>query len=124
MYQRSGQALRLPVVVRCDAMHMGCTSHRAIDSSARLSQRIARVPCASRDVLSDPDGSITMQTNVCGIDRAFRIIIGIALIALAATGVIGWWGWLGIIPLATGLIRSCPLYSMLGLNWCQPRSTG
>ncbi len=65
-----------------------------------------------------------MQTNVCGIDRAFRIIIGIALIALAATGVIGWWGWLGIIPLATGLIRSCPLYSMLGLNWCQPRSTG
>ena len=40
------------------------------------------------------------------------------LIALAATGTVGWWGWLGVIPLATGLFRVCPAYSLFGLNSC------
>jgi len=40
------------------------------------------------------------------------------LIALAATGTVGAWGWIGIVPLATGLLRSCPLYSIIGLNTC------
>ncbi|EEG25280.1 hypothetical protein EIKCOROL_00004 [Eikenella corrodens ATCC 23834] len=52
------------------------------------------------------------------MDRALRIVIGVALIAAAATGQIGWWGWLGIIPLATALIGSCALYSLLGINTC------
>ena len=56
-----------------------------------------------------------MKLNVGGIDRALRIIIGIVLIALAATNTVGWWGWLGIIPLLTGLFRFCPLYRMLGI---------
>ena len=59
-----------------------------------------------------------MKTNIGGIDRLLRIVAGLVLIALAALGTIGWWGWLGVIPLATGLLRTCPLYTLLGLNTC------
>lgn len=59
-----------------------------------------------------------MKLNVGGIDRALRVVVGIVLIALAATGVVGAWGWIGVVPLATGLFRLCPIYSMLGLNTC------
>lgn len=59
-----------------------------------------------------------MKRNVGCIDRVLRIVVGIALIALAATGTVGWWGWLGAIPLASGLFRLCPLYSLLGINTC------
>ena len=59
-----------------------------------------------------------MTRNVGGIDRGLRITIGLALIALAATGTVGWWGWLGVIPLATGLFRFCPAYTLLGINTC------
>ena len=44
-----------------------------------------------------------MKLNVGGIDRVLRILVGLVLIGLAATGTVGWWGWLGIVPLATGL---------------------
>lgn len=57
-----------------------------------------------------------LKKNVGQIDRALRIIIGVVLIALAATGKVGWWGWIGIVPLATGLMSSCMLYSLLGIN--------
>ena len=59
-----------------------------------------------------------MKINVGGLDRILRIVVGVVLIALAATDRIGWWGWLGIVPLATGLLRTCPLYQMLGMNTC------
>ena len=59
-----------------------------------------------------------MKTNVGGIDRIFRVVIGLVLVILASSGTIGWWGWLGIIPLLSGLFRVCPLYSMLGVNTC------
>ena len=59
-----------------------------------------------------------MKLNVGGLDRFLRIAVGLALIVLAAIGTIGWWGWLGVIPLATGLFRFCPLYSLVGLNTC------
>ncbi|HEX9719798.1 MAG TPA: DUF2892 domain-containing protein [Ramlibacter sp.] len=52
-----------------------------------------------------------------------RITLGIVLIGLAATGNVGWWGWLGIVPLATGLIGWCPPYAMLGLSTCKLRKT-
>ena len=64
-----------------------------------------------------------MKVNVGGIDRILRIVVGLVLIALAATGAVGWWGWLGIIPLLTGVVRFCPLYSLVGLNTC-PLKTG
>ena len=59
-----------------------------------------------------------MKFNVGGIDRILRIAIGLVLIGLAATGTAGWWGWLGVVPLATGLFRFCPAYGLLGMNTC------
>lgn len=59
-----------------------------------------------------------MKRNVGGIDRAIRIIVGLALIIAAATGAIGWWGWLGVLVLATGVFSFCGLYSLLGVNTC------
>jgi hypothetical protein len=55
------------------------------------------------------------QLNVGNIDRALRILVGLALIGLAAAGTIGPWGYLGIVPLLTGLVARCPLYAMLGI---------
>ena len=59
-----------------------------------------------------------MKLNVGGIDRILRIVVGIVLIGLAATGTVGWWGWLGVVPLATGLFRFCPMYRLLGMSTC------
>ncbi|WP_291992180.1 DUF2892 domain-containing protein [Candidatus Accumulibacter sp. ACC003] len=59
-----------------------------------------------------------MKTNVGGIDKILRIVVGIALITLAAIGVIGVWGWIGVVPLLTGLFGVCPAYSLLGANTC------
>jgi len=59
-----------------------------------------------------------MTVNVGNIDRTLRIIAGIVLIALAATGTIGLWGYIGVLPLATGLLRTCPAYSLLGVDTC------
>ena len=59
-----------------------------------------------------------MSPNVGGIDKVLRIVIGIVLIALAATGSIGAWGYIEILPLLTGLFGRCGLYSLLGINTC------
>lgn len=59
-----------------------------------------------------------MKINVGNMDRTLRIIVGVILITLAATGIFAPWGWIGIIPLVTGIIKSCPLYSILGMNTC------
>ena len=58
------------------------------------------------------------KTNVGGIDRVLRISIGALLVVFAALGLIGVWGWVGVVPLLTGLTRRCPLYSLIGLNTC------
>jgi hypothetical protein len=63
-----------------------------------------------------------MTKNVGSIDRTVRVLAGVVLVALAATGTVGWWGWLGIVPLATGLIGWCPPYSLLGINTCAVRA--
>ena len=60
-----------------------------------------------------------MKLNVGGIDRILRILVGVVLIGLAATGQVGWWGWLCVIPLATGIIGWCPPYAILGFNTCK-----
>lgn len=59
-----------------------------------------------------------MNKNVGGIDKLLRIIVGAVLIVLAITGTIGWWGYLGIILLATGLINFCPIYAIIGVKTC------
>lgn len=63
-----------------------------------------------------------MQTNVGGIDRILRVAIGAALIVAAGLGAIGWWGYLGVIPLLTGLFRFCPAYTLLGMKTCPTKT--
>ena len=64
---------------------------------------------------------MTFARNIGGLDRTLRIVLGLALVLLALTGLIGLWGWIGVVPLATGLLRTCPAYSLLGLNTCPAR---
>jgi hypothetical protein len=59
-----------------------------------------------------------MKTNEGTVDRAVRVLAGLALIAMAVTGTIGVWGWIGIVPLATGAIGWCPAYTLLGIDTC------
>jgi len=59
-----------------------------------------------------------MKVNEGVADRAFRIIVGLALIGLAVTGTIGAWGWIGIMPVLTGALGVCPAYSIFGINTC------
>ena len=64
-----------------------------------------------------------MTKNVGNIERIIRIVGGLVLIALAATSTVGVWGWLGLVPLATGLVGWCPPYSLLGINTCKNKNT-
>ncbi len=57
-----------------------------------------------------------MQCNVGGVDRLLRMVVGVALIVLAIFGLIGTWGYIGIVPLATGIFRFCPAYSLIGFK--------
>lgn len=59
-----------------------------------------------------------MKVNEGTLDRSVRIVAGLALITLAATGAVGAWGWLGVVPLLTGALGHCPLYRLLGVNTC------
>lgn len=65
-----------------------------------------------------------MTSNVGGIDRIARIVIGLVLIGLTLNGTIGIWGWLGVVPLATGAIGWCPPYAMFGFSTCAMKNKG
>jgi hypothetical protein len=65
-----------------------------------------------------PIKGVVMKSNVGGIDRVLRIVMGLVLIALAATGTVGVWGYVGVVPLLTGLLGWCGLYTLLGVNTC------
>lgn len=58
------------------------------------------------------------KSNVGSIDRILRIVVGLVLIGLTLAGSIGPWGWIGVVPLLTGALKTCPLYSILGLSTC------
>jgi hypothetical protein len=62
-----------------------------------------------------------MGCNSGGIDRALRIIVGLVLIALAATNTVGAWGWIGVVPLLTGIFGFCPAYTLLKINTCKTK---
>ncbi len=64
-----------------------------------------------------------MSCNVGRIDRAFRIIIGIFILSLMFWGPKSYWALLGIIPLGTGLLGRCGLYSLIGLNTCKTKES-
>jgi hypothetical protein len=63
-----------------------------------------------------------MKSNVGGMDRILRIVVGLVLIGLTVTGTIGVWGWLGVVPLATGAIGWCPPYAIFGWNTCATKT--
>ena len=58
------------------------------------------------------------EKNEHAIDRAVRIALGVALLSLVVVGPHTWWGLVGLVPLATGLIGSCPLYRLFGISTC------
>lgn len=58
------------------------------------------------------------KTNVGGIDRILRVVLGLVLIGLTLSGAIGAWGWIGIVPIATAAMGFCPLYTVLGFSSC------
>jgi hypothetical protein len=60
-----------------------------------------------------------MKSNVGTIDRVVRIALGLALIGATLAGLIGAWGWIGVVPLATGVFRFCPAYLPFGLSTCK-----
>jgi len=58
------------------------------------------------------------KTNVGNLDLILRVILGVVLIALVFVGPKTPWGWIGVVPLVTGLLRTCPIYSLIGVNTC------
>ena len=60
-----------------------------------------------------------MTSNVGGIDRVLRIVVGLGLIVATLAGAIGPWGWIGVVPLATGVFRFCPAYLPFGASTCR-----
>lgn len=59
-----------------------------------------------------------MKANVGGIDRVLRIVVGLGLVAATLAGVIGAWGWIGLVPLVTGVSGVCPAYLPFGVRTC------
>jgi hypothetical protein len=59
-----------------------------------------------------------MKANEGTLDRAMRVTVGLVLVGLAATGTVGAWGWIGVLPLLTGIAGFCPAYTLIGLNTC------
>lgn len=62
-----------------------------------------------------------MSKNVGTLDRAARIVLGLVLIALVFIGPQTPWGWIGVLPLLTGIVSFCPAYRLLGLRTCTPK---
>jgi glyoxylate carboligase len=59
-----------------------------------------------------------MTNNVGGIDKILRIVVGAGLIGATAAGMLPIWGYVGVIPLATGLMGWCPAYTLFGIKTC------
>lgn len=66
-----------------------------------------------------------LAKNEHPIDRGIRVALGLALLALVFVGPHTPWGWIGLVPLLTGLLGTCPLYSLVGIDTCAaPRRHG
>jgi hypothetical protein len=79
---------------------------------------------ARRDSGARPsiEGARTMSRNEGTVDRVVRIVLGLALLSLVFVGPKSWLGFLGIIPLVTGIVGTCPLYTLFGLSTCRAGS--
>ena len=85
-----------------------------VASGPRL--RVQRVPRRQAEQVSGQEAPM-LPLNVGIVDRSLRVVLGLVLLLLGfAQGPNTWWGWLGILPLATGLAGHCPLYDMLGVT--------
>lgn len=62
-----------------------------------------------------------MTINEGTVDRAVRVIAGLVILSLAFIGPKSAWGYIGLVPIATGLIGYCPVYSLFGINTCATR---
>lgn len=62
--------------------------------------------------------SKVLPVNEHSVERVIRVIVGLGLLSLVFVGPQAYWGLIGILPLATGLIGSCPLYTVLGVSTC------
>lgn len=60
-----------------------------------------------------------MKANVGGADKIIRIILGAVLVSLVFIGPKTQWGWIGLIPLLTGVFSYCPLYQLIGFSSCK-----
>jgi len=66
-----------------------------------------------------------MKENVGTVDMLIRIVVGVVLLGFAVVEPAGnWWGWIGLLPLITGVFRRCPGYALLGTSTCGPRKEG
>jgi hypothetical protein len=65
-----------------------------------------------------------MTKNVGGIDKILRIVVGLALIGATLAGYLPVWGWIGVVPLATGILGWCPAYVPFGLKTCKTCEAG
>jgi hypothetical protein len=62
-----------------------------------------------------------MKTNEAGLDRLLRVLVGVVLLALVFVGPRTAWGWIGVVPLLTGIVGFCPLYRLFGIDTCNLR---
>jgi hypothetical protein len=62
-----------------------------------------------------------MKRNIGGTERVVRVVVGAGILALAFVGPASAWGYLGLVPLLTGLVGWCPPYALLGINTCSVR---
>lgn len=62
-----------------------------------------------------------MKGNVGGVDRALRVIVGLGLLSLVFVGPQTPWGWIGLLPLLTGLVGFCPAYLPFGIKTCKTK---
>jgi hypothetical protein len=63
-----------------------------------------------------------LKVNEHPVERVARVILGVALVGMAAMGTIGVWGYIGVVPILTGAVGSCPLYTLFGLSTCPMKS--
>ncbi len=66
---------------------------------------------------------MSITPNVGSADKIARLVVGALLIVLALTNVIGVWGWIGVVPIATALMNWCPAYTLLGIRTCPAPAT-
>ncbi|MBK7876271.1 MAG: DUF2892 domain-containing protein [Planctomycetes bacterium] len=64
-----------------------------------------------------------MPVNEHPVERVLRVAVGLAAVSLVFVGPQTAWGWLGLVPVFTGIFGSCPLYTLLGFSTCPMRST-